>query len=144
MSESFQAALDKVNYGKYIDEIQDELKRIMLDIGPGRNPQEVEATQLRLQELIRKQAKDLARDVGFSGNHVFIFMAATAIISTAWVSYTLRKETSDMSKSPEDRLTIIDMLDALELALGKVIAAATNYADVGGNPSASTPEPSKG
>ena len=129
MSESFQAALEKVNYSKYIDSIQDELKRTLADVGPGRTPGQVEATQTLLQNLIRKLSRDLAKEVGLLGNHVMVFMTANAIISTAWVAFTLRRETSDLSRAPEDRLEMIEMLDALELALGRVIESATNYAD---------------
>ena len=129
MSESFQAVLEKVNYGKYIDQIQDELRRAIADIGPGRSPGEIERIQERIQALVRKQSKDLAKEIGLGGNQAIVFMIATSIISTAWVSFALRRETSDLSKSPEDRLVMIQMLDALGLALGSVIQAASNYAD---------------
>ena len=129
MSESFRGALEKVNYARYINQIQDELGRILAEVGPGRTPQQVEATQERLQALIRKQSKDLAKEVGFLGNHVMVFMTATAIISTAWVAFTLRRETSDMTKAPEDRLSVMEVYDALQLALGKVIDGASQYAD---------------
>jgi hypothetical protein len=129
MSESFQAVLEKVNYGKYIDQIQEELKQAIADIGPGKTPGEIERIQERLQVLIRKQSKDLAKEVGFAGNQAIVFMIATSIISTAWVSFALRRETSDLTKSPEDRLATIEMFDALGIALGSVIRAASNYAD---------------
>ena len=129
MSESFQRALEKLNYGKYVDAIQDELRGILSEVGPGRTPAQVEETQTRLQAVIRKLSKDLAKDVGLFGDHVMVFMTATAIITTAWVSFTLRRETSDLSKSPEDRLAMMEVLDALGLAFGKVVESATNYAD---------------
>jgi hypothetical protein len=130
MSESFPSAVGRVAYGKYIDQIQEELKNILAEVGPGRTPQEVEATQLRLQELIKKQTRELAKEVGFSGNHVLVFMAATAIITTAWISFALRRETSDLSKSPEDRLALQDMLDSLNIALQRVTEAAMKHADL--------------
>jgi len=126
MSESFALAAGRANYAKYIDQLQEELSKIISEVGPGKTPQEVEAIQEKLQELIRKQSKELATEVGFSGNQVLVFMVATATISPAWISYTLRKETSDLSKSPEDRLALLEMLDSLEIALGKVIASASN------------------
>lgn len=129
MSDSLQGALERVNYGKYINQIQDELKRALSDIGPGKTPGEVEATQTRLEELIRRQAKELAKDVGLSGSHVLVFMTAVAIISTAWVSFTLRRGTSDMARAPEERLATEELLDALEQALGRVIESATKLAD---------------
>ncbi len=129
MSESFESALEKVDYGKYINQIQDELKRTMAELGPGKKPEEVEAIQERLQALIRKQARELSKEVGLLGNHVMVFMMATSIIATAWVSFTLRREASDLGKAPEDRLATIEMLDALDLALAKVVHAASSYAD---------------
>ena len=129
MSESFQRALEKVNYAKYIDAIQDELRSILSEVGPGRTPAQVEETQTRLQAVIRKLSKDLAKEAGLFGDHVVVFMTATAIITTAWVSFSLRRETSDLSRSPEDRLAMIEVLDALDLAFGKVIESAESYAD---------------
>ena len=127
---SFGAAVEKVNYGRYIDQIQDELHSAFAEVGPGKTPKEVEAIQERLQELIRKQAAELAKELGASGNHVIVFMMALAILSTAWISFALKKETSDLSKSPEDRLEMMEMLDALGSALGSVIVRAGNHADM--------------
>jgi hypothetical protein len=127
---SFPAAVEKVNYGKYIDQIQEELKAAFAEVGPGRTPKEVESIQQRLQELMRKQSGDLAKELGVSGNHVLVFMTATALISIAWISFALKKETSDLSKSPEDRLEMMEMLDALGSALGNVIAKAGIHADM--------------
>jgi ATP phosphoribosyltransferase regulatory subunit HisZ len=129
MSDSFQSALEKVNFGKYIDQIQDELRRAIAEVGPGKTPGEVEAIQSRLQALLRKQSKEIAKEVGFAGNQAIVFMIATSIISTAWVSFALRRETLDLSKSPEDRLATMEMFDALDLALGNVVRAGSEYAD---------------
>jgi len=141
MSESFQSALRKVNYGKYIEQIQEELKKAVANAGPGKSLQQAEAVQMKVQELIRRQSRELAKEVGFVGNNVMVFMTATAILATAWVSFMLRKETSDLSKSPEDRLATIEVLDALDLALGNVIASAINYADTYPSSSAGGTQP---
>ena len=129
MSESFQAALERINYGKYIDEIQEELRRSIADVGPGRTPQEVERIQERLHTVIRRQARGLAKEVGFQGNQAIIFMIANSIISTAWLAFALRRETSDLSKSPEDRLLVLDAFNALDIALANVVRAGSDYAD---------------
>lgn len=134
VSESFQSALRKVDYGKYIDQIQNELKRAMVDIGPGRTPGEVEATQVRLQDCIRRQSMELAREVGFLGDRVMVFMLANSILSTAWVAFALRRETSDLKKSPEDRLALLEMFDALANALAEVVQEGSNYGDRYGAP----------
>ena len=129
MSDSFESALSKVNYGKYIDEIQSELESAIAEAGPKRTAQELEAIQERLQGVIRRQSVQLAKEVGFRGNHMMVFMTATSILATAWVAFALRRETLDMSKSPEDRLGMIEVQDALELALKRVIEAAGDYAE---------------
>ena len=129
MSESFQAALARVDLGKYIDQIQEELRRAIADIGPGRTKGEVEAIQARIQELIRRQSMELAKEVGFLGNQAMIFMLSNSIIATAWIAFSLRREASDLSKSPEDRLGVLEMLDSLSNALADVIQQGTNYAD---------------
>ena len=129
MSESFQAALARVDLGKYIDQVQNELRRAIADIGPGRTPGEVEAIQARIQELIRRQSMELAREVGFLGNQSMVFMLSNSIISTAWVAFSLRREASDLSKSPEDRLAVIQMLDSLSSAMADLIQVGSDYAD---------------
>lgn len=136
VSESFQAALARVNLGKYIDLIQQELKRAVVDIGPGRTPGEVEAIQARIQDLIRRQSMELAKEVGFLGNQAMVFMLSNAILSTAWVAFSLRREASDLSKSPEDRLAVIEMLDSLANALADLVQEGSNYADSYGAPAA--------
>ena len=42
--------LARVDLGKYVDQIQNELKREIADIGPGRTPGEIEAIQARIQD----------------------------------------------------------------------------------------------
>ena len=132
VSESFQTRVGKVDYGKYIDQIQDELKRAIADHGPGRTQGEIEAIQARLQECIRKQSLELAKEVGFLRNQAFVFMLSNSIISTAWVAFTLKRETSDISTSPEDRLALMEMFDALANALADVIQQGSSYADTYG------------
>jgi len=129
LSETFQSALGKVDYGKYVDEIQDELRRAVADIGPGRTQGEVEAIQARLQERIRRQSMELAREVGFLGNQAMVFMLSNSIISTAWVAFTLKRETSDLGTSPEDRLALLEMFDSLANVLADVIQEGSRYAD---------------
>ena len=129
MSETFQSALARVGLGKYIDQIQNELKRAIADIGPGKTPGEVEAIQARIQDLIRRQSMELSKEIGFHGNQAMVFMLSNSIISTAWVAFSLRREASDLSKAPEDRLAVIEMLDSLSNAMADLIQEGSNYAD---------------
>jgi len=141
VSESFQSALAKVNLGKYITQIQDEFRRAIVDIGPGKTPGEVEAIQARIQELIRRQSMELAREVDFLGNQAMVFMLSNSIISTAWVAFSLRRESMDLSKSPEDRLAVTEMLDSLSNALADVIQEGNSFADTYGGPGAQGTNP---
>jgi antitoxin component of RelBE/YafQ-DinJ toxin-antitoxin module len=129
VSETFQTALSRVDLGKYIDQIQDELRRAITDIGPGKTPGEIEAIQARIQDLIRRQSMELAKEIGFHGNQAMVLMLSNSIISTAWVAFSLRREASNLSKSPEDRLAVIEMLDSLSNALADVIQEGDSYAD---------------
>jgi hypothetical protein len=129
MSESFPGLIGKVNYAKYIDEIQEEIRRI--SAYPMKSPQDVESAEKILQDLIRRQSAEISREMGLAGSQIFVFMLSVALISTAWVSYTLRRETSDLSKSPEDRLALIDMFESMNIALENVINEASRHADAG-------------
>ena len=140
---SFDAVLSRVNYGKYIDELQEELEKATGESHPGGPPAEGEEPQDRLQRVIRKQSAQLAREVGLQGNQAMIFMTATSILATAWVSFALRRENADLSKSPEDRLATMEMFDALSIALGRVIEAAGDYADRYQPPAPETPAPAE-
>ena len=130
MSEAFSAAVGRTSYNKYIDELEAEMKRILDDVGPGKTPEQIDVSHSRIQDLIRKQTKQLAKEIGLAGDHVLVFMAASTILTTAWMAFALRREASDLSKSPEDRLALQDMLNSFELALAQVIATASNYADM--------------
>ncbi len=130
MSEAFSSAVGRVDFKKYIEQFEEELKKILTEVGPGKTPQEVETTQTRLQALIRKQAQSISKELGLAGSHVLVFMTASTVLTAAWLSFSLRKETLDLSKSFEDRFTLTDMLNALEHALANVIAASSNYADI--------------
>jgi len=77
---------------------------------------------------------ELAKEIGFLGNQAMVFMLSNSIISTAWVAFSLRREASDLSKSPEDRLAVLEMLDSLSNALADVIQEGINYGDRYGGP----------
>ena len=143
VSETFQAALSRVDLGKYIDEIQEELRRAIADIGPGKTPGEVEAIQARIQELIRRQSMELAKEVGLHGNLAMTFLLSNSIITTAWVAFSLRREASDLSKSPEDRLAVLEMLDSLSNALAEVVQEGDTHADRYAGPAAGGAAPSE-
>jgi hypothetical protein len=132
LSEAFPTAVGRLELKKYIDQIQDELTKIATEVGPGKTPQEIEHAQERLQTLLRKQAQQIAREMGVEGNHMFLFMVASSILSTAWASFYIKRQMNDLSRSFEERLALTDMLNSLQLALGNVITESTGYAEVYG------------
>jgi hypothetical protein len=132
MSEALPKAVDRLDAKKYIDQMQDELKKIARDVGSGRTPEEVEKAQTRLQNLLRKQSQEIAKELGLTGNHIFVFMIASTLLTTAWTSFYIRTQMDDISKPFEERIRLTDMLNSLELALGNVISAGTRYAEVYG------------
>lgn len=130
MSEAFSSTVGRLDFKKYIDQFEEELKKTLAEVGPGKTPQEVDTTQTRLQALIRKQVQSISKELGLSGSHVLVFLTASTVITTAWLAFALRRETLDLSKPFENRLTLTDMLDALELALGSVAKKGSDYADI--------------
>jgi len=132
MSQAFPNAVGGLDVKKYIDEIQDELKKILESVGPGKTPKEIEETQVRLQALLRKQSQQIAKDLALRGNHVFLFMTASAIITTAWAAFYIRRQMDDMERPFEERITLTDLLNSLQIAMGNVIQAGTSYAEIYG------------
>ena len=129
MSESFPSVISRLDLKKYVLQFEEELRKILTDVGTGKTPEEVESTQTKLQALIRKQAQALSREMGLAGNHVVVFLAASTVLTTAWLSFSLSKEAQDPSKPFEDRLTLTEMLNSLENVLPGVIAKGKEYAD---------------
>jgi hypothetical protein len=132
MSEALPKAVDRLDVKKYIDQMQDELKKIAREVGPGRTPLEVEEAQTRFQTLLREQSQEIAKELGLTGNHIFVFMIASTLLTTAWTSFYIRTQMDDISKPFEERIRLTDMLNSLELALGNVISAGTKCAEAYG------------
>ncbi len=130
MSEAFPSVVAKVDIRKYIDQMEEEMSNIAVEAGPGKTPQEVEAAQTRIQALLRKQSQELSKELGVSGSHVLVFMLSSTILTTAWLSFAIKRETLDMSKPFDRRITLTDMLNSLDLAIANIIAAGSNYADM--------------
>ena len=132
MSEAFPSAVGRLQVSKYIDQIQDELAKIAKEIGPGKSQKEIDDAQARIQILLRKQSQQIAKEIGISGNHVFLFMIGSTILTTAWASFYIKMQMEDISKSVEERLALTDMLSSLYLALENIIASSTSYAEIYG------------
>jgi hypothetical protein len=132
MSEALPKAVDRLDVKKYIDQMQAELKKIAREVGPGKTPEEVEEAQTRFQSLLREQSQEIAKELGLTGNHIFVFMVASTLLTTAWTSFYIRTQMDDISKPFEERIILTDMLNSLELALGNAISAGTKCAEMYG------------
>lgn len=114
---------------KYVDQIEAELKQIRAEASASKAPQDSEEATKRLQQVLRRQAGVIATELGLSGDEFLVFMASTAVLTTAWLSYSLRREISELSKSPEERIALTEMLDSLGLALERTIESGISCAD---------------
>ena len=132
LSETFDAALNRVDLNKYIDEIEVELGKISKDVGPGRTDAEIEAGKKRIEDLIRRQAAVLAKETGTGGNYVFVHMLMSSVLTTAWASFATKRGILDLQRPFEDRLRLEELLGSLGLALSAVISKSAEHADMYG------------
>jgi hypothetical protein len=132
LSDAFDVSLGKVDLQKYVDELQDELTKILKEVGPGKTEAETEAGKKRLEDLLRKQAVSLAKETGFRGNYVFVFMLMSSILTTAFTSFTIRRIMNDMSKPFEERIRLEELLSSLPVVLSGVVSRSAEHADMYG------------
>jgi len=132
LSDVFGVSLGKVNLSKYIDELQDELARIVKEVGPGKTEGEAEAGRRRIEDMIRKQAANLAKETGVGGNYVLTFILMSSILLTAWTAFTIKRGMIDMTKPFEERLRLEELLSNLPTVLSGVIASSAEHADMYG------------
>ncbi len=130
MSQPLHATIGNVDFKRYIDELEEEMKKVLAEVGPGKNQGQIDAGQARIQELLRKQAMEVAKRMQVSGSYVFVSMLGMSMLTTAWISFALKRGEIDMSRSFDDRIALTEMLDSLELALSKAIAAGSDAAEM--------------
>lgn len=132
LSETFDTALKRVDLNKYIDEIEEELRKVSKDVGPGRTDAEIEAGKKRIEDLIGKQATALGKETGTGGNYVFVHMLMTSVLTTAWASFAIKRGMLDLQRPFEDRLRLEELLGSLGVALSGVISKSAEHADMFG------------
>lgn len=132
MSDVFDVSLGKVDLSKYVDELQDELSRIVKEVGPGKTEGEAEVGKRRIEDLLRKQSTKLAKETGVGGNYAFVFMLMTSILMTAWASFTIKRGMIDMTRPFEERLRLEELLSNLPTVLSAVISKSAEHADMYG------------
>ena len=132
MSDVFDVSLSKVDLSKYVDELQEELSKILKEVGTGKTDAEAEAGKRRIEDLLRQQTTRLAKETGVAGNYVFVFMLMTSIIMTAWTSFTVKRGMLDMTRSFEERLRLEELLSNLPTVLTSVVTRSAEHADMYG------------
>lgn len=132
LSDAFDVSLGKVDLSKYVNELQDELTRIIKEVGPGKTEAEKEAGKRRIEDLLGKQAVSLTKETGVVGNYAFTFMLMSSILMTAWISFTIKRTMLDTTRPFEERLRLEELLSSLPVALSEVISRSAEHADMYG------------
>jgi len=127
-SETFSGAIQKVDLRPYIDELEVEVAR--LSKARPKNESEWEIELARLQALLRDQSRRLANQLGMAGDPVILFMLMSGVISVAWAAFAVRRTSVDPNRPFEQRLNMVELLDALGNGLSSVIESVSAYADV--------------
>lgn len=122
MSEAVSEATSKVDIRRHIEEIQREADGLLRDVKHGSSPEEIDLAEARLQSLIRRQSEQLSNNVYLSGDNVLELATASSLLTTAWISFLSRKETLYDSRQFSQKLTLTEVLDALDTALSEVIS----------------------
>jgi len=132
LSEALDTALNKVNLYKYVEQIEDELGKVVKTAGQPKTAEEAEAGKRRLQDLIRKQADSLSAETGVRGNPIFVFMLMSSILTAAWTGFAIKRGMIDMSRPFEERLRLEELLSSLGLVLSDVVSKSAEQADMYG------------
>jgi len=132
LSEALDNALKRVNLYHYVEQIEDELGKVVKNDDQPKTPEEAEAGKRRLQELVRKQADSLAKETGVRGNPIFVFMLMSSILTAAWTAFAIKRGIIDMSRPFEERLRLEELLASLGLVLSDVVSKSAEYADMYG------------
>lgn len=130
MSEAFDAAMRRVDLSKYIDELEEEIARILKGTSTAKTDAEMEAGKRRIEEILRKQAVSLAAETGVRGNYVLVFMLMSSVLTTAWVAFATKRGMIDMNRPFEDRLRLEELLGSLGLVITEVTSKSAEHADM--------------
>jgi hypothetical protein len=120
----------KVNVRPYVDELQEEIVKILKETRPGKTEIEMQAGMGRLHTLISKQSKRLAAELGLAGDYMLLFMLTSGMISLAWSAFYLRRILLDDRKPFDQRLELIELQNSLGEAISALLASATSYAEL--------------
>lgn len=132
MSETLDKTISRVNLYKYVEQIEDELAKVVRNSGQPKTPEEADAGKKAIQELLRKQADSLAAETGVRGNPIFVFMLMSSILAAAWTGFAIKRGMIDMSRPFEERLRLEELLSSLGPVLSDVVSKSAEYADMYG------------
>ena len=114
----------------YVDELQEEITKILAEVGPGRTELEIQAGMSRLQALVGKQSKRLTSELGLGGDYMLLYMLTSGMISLAWSAFYLRRIMLDVKKPFDQRLEMIELQNSLGDAISSLLLSATSYAEL--------------
>ena len=135
MSEGLDRSIGRVDLTKYIDQMEEEIAKMLKDMGQGKTEVEMDAGKRRIEELMRKQSLSLAQETGIRGSYMFVHLLMTSILSTAWVSFALKRGMIDMGRPFEERLRFEELLSSLGNVLNEVVTKSAEHADMYGKKS---------
>ncbi len=114
----------------YIDELQEEITKILREVGPGKTDEEMQAGIRRLQVLVGKLSKRLTAELGLSGDYMLLLMLTSGMLALAWTAFYLKRITLDNKKPFEQRLVMIELHNELGEAVSGLLSSATTYAEM--------------
>jgi hypothetical protein len=132
LSEGLDRSIGRVDLTKYIDQMEEEIAKMLKDMGQGKTEVEMDAGKRRIEELMRKQSLSLAQETGIRGSYMFVHLLMTSILSTAWVSFALKRGMIDMGRPFEERLRFEELLSSLGNVLNEVVTKSAEHADMYG------------
>lgn len=114
----------------YIDELQEEITKIIREVGPGKTEDEMQAGTRRLQVMVSRLGKRLAVELGIRGDYMFLHLLTSGMLSIAWSAFYVRRKTLDVKKPFEQRFEMIELQNQLGDAISILVSSAMAYAEL--------------
>jgi hypothetical protein len=127
-SEAFTSKVESIDLKPYLDEIQAEVAKGMS--GGAKTDAQWNANMASVESVISNQCRRLAKELGLAGDPMLLYMLTKGILSTAWVAFAIRRASIDEASPFEQRLTMMELANALPNALSQALNHAVTYAEV--------------
>lgn len=131
MSEELnQLCLNRIDFKKYIDEIQAEIGITVKEVGIGSTEDEKEKGRDRLQAKLKILSQRLASELGLVGDYNIIFMLTLSMITTAWATFILKAKSLDQRRPAPERSVMGKMVECMSNSFKEIIAQAISYGEI--------------